>query len=207
MAMGRPRTSSDEEILAGTARAIARVGPARLTLADVGREVGLAPATLVQRFGSKRELLLALVRRSATAAADRFPDEATRAVAPLQGLIEAMAAMTSGLTAEALSHHLAFLQLDLADAEFRQLAGAHARAVRDQIRLCLDAAVIRKQLRALDTERLARSVQVAYNGALITWALEPEGPAERRVREEISAVLSAATAPAAWPLGADPDVR
>ena len=207
MAMGRPRTSSDEEILAGTARAIARVGPARLTLADVGREVGLAPATLVQRFGSKRELLLALVRRSATAAADRFPDETTRAVAPLQGLIEAMAAMTSGLTAEALSHHLAFLQLDLADAEFRQLAGAHARAVRDQIRLCLDAAVIRKQLRALDTERLARSVQVAYNGALITWALEPEGPAERRVREEISAVLSAATAPAAWPLGADPDVR
>jgi len=207
MAMGRPRTSSDEEILAGTARAIARVGPARLTLADVGREVGLAPATLVQRFGSKRELLLALVRRSATAAADRFPDEATRAVAPLQGLIEAMAAMTSGLTAEALSHHLAFLQLDLTDAEFRQLAGTHARAVRDQIRLCLDAAVIRKQLRALDTERLARSVQVAYNGALITWALEPEGPAERRVREEISAVLSAATAPAAWPLGADPDVR
>jgi len=207
MVMGRPRTSSDEEILAGTARAITRVGPARLTLAEVGREVGLAPATLVQRFGSNRELLLALVRRSATAAADRFPDEATRAVAPLQGLIEAMAAMTSGLTAEALSHHLAFLQLDLTDAEFRQLAGAHARAVRDQIRLCLDAAVIRKQLRALDTERLARSVQVAYNGALITWALEPEGPAERRVREEISAVLSAATAPAAWPLGADPDVR
>jgi AcrR family transcriptional regulator len=207
MAMGRPRTSSDEEILAGTARAIARVGPARLTLADVGREVGLAPATLVQRFGSKRELLLALVRRSATAAADRFPDETTRAVAPLQGLIEAMAAMTSGLTAEALSHHLAFLQLDLTDAEFRQLAGTHARAVRDQIRLCLDAAVTRKQLRALDTERLALSVQVAYNGALITWALEPEGPAERRVREEISAVLSAATAPAAWPLGADPDVR
>ncbi|MEJ7702880.1 MAG: hypothetical protein WKF47_04105 [Geodermatophilaceae bacterium] len=105
--------------------------------------------------------------------------------------------MTAGLTAEALSNHLAFLQFDLTDAEFRQLAGAHARAVRDQIRLCIDAAVTRKQLRALDTERLARSAQVAYNGALITWALESEGPVEWRVREEISAVLSAATAPAA----------
>lgn len=207
MVMGRPRTSSDEEILAGTARAITRVGPARLTLAEVGREVGLVPATLVQRFGSKRALLLALVRHSAAVAADRFPDEATRAVQPLQGLIDAMAAMTAGLTAEALSNHLAFLQLDLADAEFRQLAGEHARAVRDQIRVCLDAAVTLEQLHAHDTDRLARSVQVAYNGALLAWALEPEGPVELCVRGEISAVLSAATAPTASPFGVDQYVR
>ncbi|MCA1563440.1 MAG: TetR/AcrR family transcriptional regulator, partial [Acidobacteria bacterium] len=37
---------------------MARLGPVRLTLADVAREIGLSPATLVQRFGSKRGLLL-----------------------------------------------------------------------------------------------------------------------------------------------------
>jgi AcrR family transcriptional regulator len=49
----RPRTASDEEILAATHRVISSVGP-RFTLADVAREIGLAPATLIQRFGSKK---------------------------------------------------------------------------------------------------------------------------------------------------------
>ena len=56
----RPRAASDADILDATARAMARLGPARLTLADVAREAGLSPATLVQRFGSKRGLLLAV---------------------------------------------------------------------------------------------------------------------------------------------------
>ncbi|MET8542281.1 helix-turn-helix domain-containing protein, partial [Kitasatospora sp. NPDC004799] len=57
--MPRPRTTSDAEILAATARAIGIHGPGRLTLAHVGAEAGVSPATLSQRFGSKRGLLLA----------------------------------------------------------------------------------------------------------------------------------------------------
>jgi len=195
MTMGRPRTASDGQVLAGTARAIARLGPARLTLAAVGREVGLAPATLVQRFGSKRGLLLALVRHSTLTAADGFADTGTDGGQPLRALVDALAAKTEALTPEALSNHMAFLQLDLADPEFRQLAGEHARAVRDQIRASLDAAVDAGQLPRQDTGRLARSVQVAYNGALLTWALEPDGPVEERVRQEIEIVLAASARP------------
>ena len=192
MTMGRPRTASDAQVLAGAARAISRVGPARLTLAAVGREVGLSPATLLQRFGSKRGLLLALVRHSTLTAADGFADAGTDGGQPLRALVDAMAAKTEALTPETLSNHLAFLQLDLADPEFRQLAGQHAQAVRHQIRVCLDAATAAGQLPRQDTERLARSVQVAYNGALLTWALEPDGPVEERVRQEIEIVLAAA---------------
>lgn len=196
MKLGRPRTVSDEEILNGTARVITRVGPARMTLSEVGREVGLSPATLLQRFGSKRALMLALVRHSTRTAAADFPDPATLAVDPLGGLVDAMAAGTEGLTAVALANHVALLQLDLSDPEFRQLAGEHARAVREQIRVCLDAAIAAGQLPPQDTERVARSVQVAYNGALLTWALEPHGLIHDRVQEEVRAVLDAAAAAA-----------
>jgi len=61
----RPRLASDEDILMAAFRAIARLGPARLTLADVAREAGVSAAALVQRFGSKRALL-----RAAAAAAE-----------------------------------------------------------------------------------------------------------------------------------------
>src|SRR5688572_11388706 len=61
----RPRTVTDDDILAAAARAMSKVPPTRFTLAEVAREAGLAPATLVQRFGSKRGLLLALAAQSA----------------------------------------------------------------------------------------------------------------------------------------------
>ncbi len=147
---------------------------------------------MVQRFWSKRGLMLALVRHSTLTAAEGFPDATAEGGDRLRTLVDAMAAKTEGLTPEALSNHLAFLQLDLADPEFRQLAGEHARVVREQIRACLGAAVASGELPRQDTARLARSVQVAYNGALITWALEPDGEVEERVRQEVGAILAAA---------------
>src|SRR5262245_43040121 len=58
----RPRTVDDRGILEAASRIILKLGPGKFTLADVGREAGLSAATLVQRFGSKRALLLALAR-------------------------------------------------------------------------------------------------------------------------------------------------
>src|SRR4051812_50167471 len=63
--MARPRTRSDPEVLSAALRAVAAHGVARLTLADVAQEAGLAPSTLAERFGSKRALLLAAARHAA----------------------------------------------------------------------------------------------------------------------------------------------
>src|SRR5256884_9252698 len=69
----RPREPSDEEIVAAAARAMQRYGPTQLTLAHVAREAGVVPATLIQRFGTKRGLLLAV---SSTAPAGRSQERA-----------------------------------------------------------------------------------------------------------------------------------
>ena len=61
----RPRTVADDKIIEAAAKVIGRVGPGNLTLADVGKEAGLSAATLVQRFGSKRGLLLAMATSAA----------------------------------------------------------------------------------------------------------------------------------------------
>src|SRR5262249_26019001 len=68
----RPRETTDAAILEATARAMSRVGPARLTLAHVAKDLGIAPATLIQRFGSKRGLLLALAREVNASVGDQF---------------------------------------------------------------------------------------------------------------------------------------
>jgi AcrR family transcriptional regulator len=188
MPPGRPRTRSDDELLDATVRAIGAVGPTRLTLADVAREAGVAPATLVQRFGSKRALLLALSGRAAGRAAAAFPRPGND---PLKALADGLVALTAPVAdPDAFAHHLAFLQLDLADPELRANAAAHARAVRRAIRRLLDAAVAAGQLAPCDTPALAAAVHAIYQGALIAWALDRRGTPGARVRAALRALLA-----------------
>ena len=187
---GRPRTSSNDAILAGAARALSRLGPARLTLADVAAEVGLAPATLVQRFGSKRGLLLAFAAQAAAAAGREFEAARAATTSPLDALLAALAGMTRHVaTPEALANNLAFLQTDLSDPAFHRHALEHARAVRTEIQALLDAAVVAGELAPCDTARLARAVQATYNGALVTWAIERQGAVAGWLRDDLETLL------------------
>ena len=56
----RPRKVTDNQLFAATHAVMSRVGPRDVTLAAIAKEAGVTAAVLVQRFGSKRALLLAL---------------------------------------------------------------------------------------------------------------------------------------------------
>src|SRR5262245_61149963 len=142
----RPRATSDDAIIGAAARAVSRVGPARLTLAHVAAELGIAPATIVQRFGSKRGLLLALARLGTSAGAECAALRAAHVspLAALDAITTCYARMVS--TPEELANHLAFLHIDLTDPEFHRLALDNARDVSAEIRAALDAAVAAREL-------------------------------------------------------------
>lgn len=189
--MARPRTTSDEEILAAAARAVGQVGAARLTLAAVAREAGLAPATLVQRFGSKRGLLLALAKYGTGGGVSPFEAARAEGRSPLEALHAALAALASRVeTPERMANNLSFLQLDLTDPEFREHAAADARRTNQHIAELLTDAVVAGELGTrADVPRLARAVQVAYNGALILWSLTGDTPLEQALRVDVDEVL------------------
>ena len=184
----RPRTTPDESVLAAAERALARFGPGRLTLADVAAEAGLAPATLLQRFGSKRGLLLALqagridqvAREFATAAPQESPSEA---------LLAALVRLAGESTPDALAHRLAFLHGELGDAEFQALARDEALRMREGICRLLEAAVAAGELETEDADGLAQTVQTSYAGALASWTVFRVGELDAWLRGEIEAVL------------------
>lgn len=189
----RPRTVSDDDVMAAVGRAVTRAGPARLTLADVADEAGIARPTLLQRYGSKRGLLLAFAAWGAGGVADHFAAARAAFPAPLRALREALAGMTDDVrTPEAMANHLAFLQLDLADAEFHGYALAHARSVRAEVAGLLAEAAARGELPAgARPARLAEAVHTMFNGALVTWAVVREGTVEQAVTRALDALLGA----------------
>lgn len=170
---------------------ISRVGPARLTLADVGGEVGLAPATLLQRFGSKRGLLLAVSRHGVQMSRADYERARGTGASPLAALVGVCVAGTRWFqTPEALAHHLAFLQMDLTDPEFLALAVRASDEVRAGIRALLDDAVAAGELAVHGTARLAAAVQATHDGSLLTWAIHRQGTLGDWVRRDLETLLA-----------------
>jgi AcrR family transcriptional regulator len=186
----RPRQASDEDILKAAFRAISRFGPARMTLANVAAEAGVSAAALVQRFGSKRALLLAAAADAATGGDYIFPGLRAKHRSPLAallGLAECMALM--GSTPEAIANTLAFLQIDLTDPDFhrhalRASAGTH-QGIRDLVRDAIRAG----ELVPCHAGRLASALQATMNGSLLNWAVHREGTLVAWVRRDLKTVL------------------
>ena len=71
--------------------------------------------------------------------------------------------MSSRVTSpETLANHLAFLQIDLSDPEFHQLALAYTTTVREEIKRLLDAAVEAGELRRPTPHGSRRGVQTTH---------------------------------------------
>jgi len=184
----RPRTKSDEAVLAAAWRVIQRVGPAKFTLARVAREARLSPATLVQRFGSKRKLLLLLIGGSRGSTDQWVADARTRITLELlYAFFDCFAGMAT--SPKEMANHLAFLQIDITDPAFHQLALEQARANERAVKELLDEAVTARELARMPTSRIARLLMNVSGGSLLHWAILQEGNASDWLRADIETAL------------------
>lgn len=188
---GRPRGTSDADLVRAAVEVIGWVGPDGLTLAAVARQAGVVPGTLMQRFGSKRGLLLAVADHATagmTAVRDRVRARHTSALGALAALVVEWAAPLA--TPESYANHLAFLCVDLTDPEFHERALAVHRGQRDAVRGLLAEAVADGELRPdTDVVALAAAVLAITSGAGLMWALDREGGLAGRLREAVTTVL------------------
>jgi AcrR family transcriptional regulator len=156
----------------------------------VAKEAGVVPATLIQRFKTKRGLLLAACRTAPDAVTRQFTEARAKHGSPLTALVE-LYSDCSGFapTPEAVANGLAYLQVDLTDPEFHAITLAQFRAFRAETTRLLDEAVVARELRVCDTQELARLLQQLNGGAMLEWAVVREGPLDRWVRREVEALL------------------
>jgi AcrR family transcriptional regulator len=189
---GRRQKVTDDEVFAAAQRVMSRRGPHELTLADIAGEAGVTPGRLVQRFGSKRALLVALSEQFAGSAGPVFAGLRAAHRGPL-ATVRAYAACMADLapTPEALLRNLAYLQNDLADDALRGHLVENARATRREIETLLGEAIAAGELRReANVPALARAVETMVAGSLMSWATYREGSAASWIRRDLEVVLS-----------------
>lgn len=190
--MARPRKASDEDIYAAAMRVMSRVGPTELTLTEIARETGVTAGALVQRFGSKRQLLVNMAGLLGAGTGDLFSQLRARHDDPLD-VVRDYAACMAGMarTPADLLRNFSYLQADIADDELRNRLVAQSKSVSRELASLLREAIRDGGLRVgTDIPALVRNLEALISGALLTWAFHRRGSAESWVRRHVDDLLA-----------------
>ena len=190
--MARPQKATDAQIFAAAYRVMQRVAPPDFTLSAIADEAGVTAGLLVQRFGSKRGLMVRLAELSAEASAGFIEGLRERYESPL-AVLRAYADCMADLAAspEAFARNLAYLVDDLRDPDLRHHLETQARRTRTAITKLLTEAVARGELaKGANPKQLARTIETIIGGSMLTWATYREGTAVRWMRQDLDLVLA-----------------
>jgi AcrR family transcriptional regulator len=166
--MPRKKTISDEEVLDAAARVMFAKGPTGFTLADVAKTAGIAPATLVQRFGDKHGLVVAAMTRDnqlfEAQIAALPPDRGAEAVIEVFRLLFPDVGEFTGSFAD----QLLWLRQDMSDPDLNRLARERFTALRA-------ALAARMPSLPVTPDVAARLAEAQWQGALLQWGIAHEG--------------------------------
>jgi len=187
----RRRKAEDADVFAALVRVMQRRGPAELTLREIAAEAGVTAGALVQRFGSKRAMLLAHARYAAASGDIGVPVPHPRTSSPLETLrsVTAVHAQLASSPRAAL-RNLAYLHNDMADPALHRHLLRMSRAARVHYEGLVADAIAAGELRTdTNAPALARSIEVTLGGSFLAWTLYREGSAAEWLREDLEATL------------------
>jgi AcrR family transcriptional regulator len=171
----RTRTIANAVILDHACQLLAEHGAEAVTFAQVAQRCGLAPPTLVQRFGRRGAMLEAM----ADALARQIPPAFSGGPSPLAGLqtgvVRAAPLIQAALSLAALGTGAAMAAMPL--------------ELRKQISYALAGAIEAGELPHCDVAHLARTIQISVIGAVAAARLEG-GDASLEVQQAVAAQLA-----------------
>ena len=161
----RRKDVSDDAVIRGVLRLLERSGP-HFSLADVGREVGLTAARLVQRFGSRAGLLGAAFDSWSRTALDAM--EAVITIErPLAAYLDWVRYGLAGMSPAGMHLSLGLLQIASEDPALRRWHAGHLKRSLEMLAKLLRRAVAAGELENTDCRQLAERLSIVLSGALV----------------------------------------
>lgn len=176
--MGRRKLVSDGRVLECALAILADGGGERFTLVRVAEATGVAASTIIQRFRSRTELLVAAFAY-ANARLRPWLDERPDADIPV--LLGELSAGLGGK--ERFGDHLTFLREGLANPDLAALARGRMLMIRGAIIARLTGPPAERTV-------TAELIESQWHGAVLQWAIRPQGPLSTYVERTLGALMA-----------------
>lgn len=186
--MARIKNIQDAEVLEKALIVISELGPDTFSLADVGEATGLAPSTLLQRFGSKRDLLV-LAAKHANIKLQKDLEELSEKKISWRKELEALfCAVPEGFgSRKDIANSLGLLKLDIVDPELHPIAKKLFKTLRDRIYILLSEANSKK---SVDVEAMVWEIDALRHGLVIQWTLSGTGTIQNWLKKGLNNYLN-----------------
>lgn len=185
--MARTKKLSDDTVLDAALALVHQRGPDQLTFARLAEASGLSPATLVQRFKSKAELMQAALLRAwdkLDARTARLADEAANTPAGAIRMLVGLSGDYGGI--EHYAEGLLVLREDFRDPVLRGRGAAWRAALCAALEMCF--------AKTPDAPKnLGLLMASHWQGALLWWAFEPTEPLSVHVEQSLQQFVAAVT--------------
>lgn len=189
--MARPRSVSDQTIIATAYELVMAQGPSNLTFERLASQVNLVPAALVRRFKNKQHLLLEIDRYALERTNAKVEEAMQKATSAVDTIVAQFATeLGFASTVERFANGQEFLLMDLRDKNLYtnyQISFEHRH---QQIAELLKKAQADGELQGIkDTSKLAQHLEMLIHGAGHVWAMTQQGPVENYISEHVNLAL------------------
>lgn len=171
--MAQKKSIDDQSVLEKALLVISERGPEAFTLADVGKAVGLAPATLMQRFGSKQQLLILAAKQANIKLREDLAELKKKKLPWNQEVIHLLSAVPEGFgSRQEIANSLGVLKLDMVDKELHPIARELFESLRNRLQELVQEGQAVGQLDAsLDAKAITWELDALRHGFIIQWCL------------------------------------
>ena len=191
---GRPRVISDDAIYLAGLQVLAEHGSSGLTLGRVAKVLGVTPAAVRQRFGSKRGFLVEMAKRRVEQTERRFAEARAAFPSPLEALQAAFVAEMDQIgQPEQVANAFSAYTDNIGDPDMRASFAAELAIMERHIGELLRAAAERGEIAGPATAELASTVLAAVEGTMLMWAIDPRGDITERIGEAVEVALGLAS--------------
>lgn len=181
---------SDDAIYLAGLQVLAVHGSAGLTLGRVAQVLGVTPAAVRQRFGSKRGFLVEMSRRRVEQTERRFAAARATFASPLEALQAAFVAEMDQIgEPKQIANAFSAYTDNIDDPEMRAAFATELAAMERHIGELLEEAVRAGELAVTVTPHLVSAVLAAVEGTMLIWAITPRGDIKARIHDAVEVVL------------------
>ncbi|CEG61738.1 TetR/AcrR family transcriptional regulator [Legionella micdadei] len=189
--MARIKKISDEAVLTIILDIITRIGAAQFSLEDLSRQTKLSPATLIQRFGSKKEILNKALELANKKLAEKLDSNNALAETSIQQIITTYLDLSLVFVKpEDVANGLDILKLDIIEKKLNQITREYFEIRRKKIKSLLDLAIKNGELpKIISTGNLVWDMEALWQGAILQWALIGNGSLHDWLRKRLLSFL------------------
>ncbi len=189
--MPQKKNLDDASVLEKAILVISEKGPDAFTLADISQVVGLAPATLMQRFGSKRSLLIQAAKHVPAKLKEDLVKLKEQKLSWDNELMMLLTEAPEGFgSRQEIANSLGLLKLDMIDPELHPIARELMQGLRTRIKELLEQAKAEGALsKKVDIESLSWELDALRHGLVIQWTLSGSGTLQKWLQKGLKNYL------------------